>query len=140
MANDGGRVIRAAASVQMHNLNSELHFPKPPFRVDSSFVDLLPQAVSSYLDQIRSWRLAVLEFIDGSSGKPAPAIDGLTERAQQALATFLASHWTQGMTDYATRPLTTSARFPRPRSKPAPTPPWNQCSRCFGGAQAWWTT
>ena len=87
----------------MHHLNSELRFPKPPFRSDPSAVDLLPEAVSSYLDQIRSWRLAVLDFIDGSSGNPALESNCLTERAQKALATFLASRWTQGMTDYATQ-------------------------------------
>src|SRR5204862_4786177 len=38
------------------NLNSELRFPKPPVRIDPSSVNLLSQdnAVSSYLDQIRS--------------------------------------------------------------------------------------
>ena len=51
----------------MHNLNSELRFPKPPFRIDPSSVNLLSQSnsVSSYLDQIRLWRLAVLAFLRG---------------------------------------------------------------------------
>ena len=90
----------------MHNLNSELRFPKPPFRDPSARDSLsLDNAVSSYLDQIRSWRLAVLRFIDNSGGKPAREAAGLTERAQKELATFLASDWTPGMTDYAAQSL-----------------------------------
>lgn len=98
----------------MLKLNSELRFPKPPFRMDPSSVNPLSQdnAVSSYLDQIRLWRLAVLSFIDNSRGKPPAEGDGLTDRAQQALATFLASHWTQGMTNYARQSPYNIAPFP----------------------------
>ena len=98
----------------MHNLNSELRFPKPPFRIDPSSENLWSQgnSVSSYLDQIRLWRLAVLAFIDNPSGKPVPEREGLTERAQKALATFLASHWTPGMTNYATQSPYNISPFP----------------------------
>ena len=107
----------------MHNLNSELRFPKPPFRIDPSPVDLLPQAVSSYLDQVRSWRQAVVEFIGGSSGKPAPETDGLTERAQKALATFLADRWTEGMTDYVSQSPYNISPFPASALEGASNPP-----------------
>ena len=98
----------------MHNLNSELRFPKPPFRIDPSSVNLLSQSnsVSSYLDQIRLWRLAVLAFLDNPGGKPAREAEAVTERAQQWLATFLASHWTQGMTNYATQSPYNLSPFP----------------------------
>ena len=96
------------------DLNSELRFPKPPFRIDSSCLDLLPEehAASSYLDQIRSWRSAVLAFIEKSGGKLAPELGNLTERAQTALATFLASDWTPEMTAYAARSPYNISAFP----------------------------
>lgn len=86
------------------NLNPELRFPKPPFQIDPACENLWSQgdSVSSYLDQIRRWRLAVLAFIENSGEKPVREKSGLTERAQKELATFLASRWTPGMTDYAT--------------------------------------
>ena len=95
-------------------MNPELRFPKPPFRIDTSVVGPLPpdNAVSSYLDQIRSWRSAVLTFIDKPGEKLAPDAEGLTERAQKALATFLASNWSPGMTDYAAQSPYNISAFP----------------------------
>lgn len=86
-------------------------------------MDLPAQEVSAYLAQVRSWRLAVLEFIDGSSGKSLPGKDGLTERVRNVLATFLASAWTQQMTAYANKSPYNISAFPaetlEARVKPA---------------------
>jgi hypothetical protein len=86
------------------SLPSEARFPKPPFRIDQSLVDSPPadQVISSYLEQITSWRTAVLEFLAGLTPVPAHAEDGLSPRARAALSTFLQSSWEDRTTMAAT--------------------------------------
>src|SRR5688572_9528070 len=46
-------------------LPKELRFPKPPWRIDQSLLDSAPamHAVIGYLERVRAWHSAVLEFI-----------------------------------------------------------------------------
>ena len=98
----------------MNALHAELRFPKPPFRIDRYLVELPPpdHALASYLDQIRKWRLTMLEFLEKSGGRPVPEVEGLSERARMTLATFLASSWTQEVTQYAVRSPYNIRAFP----------------------------
>jgi len=94
-------------------LPPKLRFPKPPFPVDGRFVDVTPNAVSSYLDAIRSWRSHVLEFLKDADGKYVEEFHYLSARAQQMLATFFAESWTPGMSrDAAQSPYNLRA-FPQ---------------------------
>jgi hypothetical protein len=95
-------------------LAADLRFPGPPFRIEPSVVEQPPphQALSSYLDQIRLWRLAVLRFLDESTAEPAPAVRGLSERARSALATFLASQWSRQTAEFAARSPYNLSPFP----------------------------
>src|SRR6266446_4324310 len=98
----------------MNALHTELRFPKPPFRIDRYLVELPPpdHALASYLDQIRVWRSTVLEFLDKSGGGPVPEVEGLARRARMTLATFLASSWTQGVTQNAAQSPYNTRAFP----------------------------
>jgi len=98
----------------MNALHAELRFPKPPFRIDRYLVDSPPpdHALASYLDQIRTWRSTVLEFLRKSGGGPVPEVECLTQRARMTLATFLASSCTQGVTRYAVRSPYNIRAFP----------------------------
>src|SRR5262245_48524551 len=89
------------AKPTIHTLPAELRFPKPPWRIDESILDSPPpvHALARYLDQLRSWREAVLELIGKSAEKPTSEAGGLSERARETLDTFLASTWTEQTTE-----------------------------------------
>src|SRR5438270_3365436 len=80
-----------------------LHFPKPPFRIDQSLATSPPPgpAVATYLEQIRAWRSAVLQFLNTIKLGAALDTHGLSTRAQLALATFLEINWPEEMSRYA---------------------------------------
>ena len=81
----------------------QFHFPQPPFRIDRSLADSPPSdvAVASYLHEIGLWRSAVLELTDDSVATSASEVNWQSKRARDALATFLASSWSEQMTQWA---------------------------------------
>ncbi|HXJ61545.1 MAG TPA: hypothetical protein VNU68_33295 [Verrucomicrobiae bacterium] len=112
--------------VVFQTLYPQLVFPKPPFRIDESTwgSPTLDSAVPPYLRQITDWRAAVLEFVGppGVRKEQASAIIGLTERAREALETFLSSSWSESMTEDATRSPYNLTCFPAAASETAPGP------------------
>src|SRR6266516_6826885 len=98
----------------MNALQTELRFPKPPFRIDRYLVELPPpdHALASYLDQIRTWRSTVLEFLRKSGGGPVPEVECLTQRARMTLATFLASSWPEEVAQNAVQSPYNTRPFP----------------------------
>ena len=75
-----------------HTLPVELRFPKPPFRIHNSLADSasLGPEISAYVGHVVQWRSVVLEMFDESHDAPFEIKD-LSDRARQALKTFLAS-------------------------------------------------
>ena len=96
----------------MNTLSPELHFPKPPFRIDRTCTEQPAPVLADYLGEIRSWRLRVLEFLAQPGGAADPKNKGLTERAKMALVTFLAGHWASGMAAYAAQSPYNISPFP----------------------------
>ena len=95
-----------------YTLPPELRFPKPPFPIDGRFVDATSDAVSGYLDAIRSWRSRVLEFLKDADGKCLEESHYLSARAQKELGTFLAESWTPGMSSHAAQSPYNMNAFP----------------------------
>ena len=87
----------------MSTLPEQFHFPQPPFRIDRSLADSPPSdvAVASYLHEVSLWRSAVLELTDDSIAASASEANWLSKRARDALATFLASSWSEHMRQWA---------------------------------------
>lgn len=85
------------------NSKAVLRFPKPPFRIDQSLLVSPPAgpAIATYLEQIRAWRSAVLEFLETIKLGTALDAQSLSTRAQSALATFLNISWSEQMSRYA---------------------------------------
>jgi hypothetical protein len=96
------------------SLPSEARFPKPLFRIDQSLFDSPPpdQVISSYLEQIRSWRTAVLEFLSGLTTAPAHEEDAPSPRARAAMAMHLQSSWDDRITMAATNSPYSIRPFP----------------------------
>lgn len=111
----------------MHTLPPELRFPKPPWRIDGSVLELPPSghAVAGYLQELRSWRSAVLELLGKSAGKPDSEAGGLSERARKALDTFLASTWTEQTTQWAVQSPYNLGPFPASAEEPGTDSPLN---------------
>jgi hypothetical protein len=95
-----------------HIVPSELRFPRPPFRIDGGCVDAPANAISRYLDAIRSWRSHVIAFLNYAEGKCLEESHYLSPRAQRELATFLAESWTPGMSRYAAQSPYNIRAFP----------------------------
>jgi hypothetical protein len=75
---------------------SKLHFPRPAFRLDSGAAQPPSEAIASYLAQVNSWRLNVLEFLQ----EPAATESASEWRALAwPMALFLASDWTAEMSE-----------------------------------------
>ncbi len=93
---------------------AELRFPKPPFRMDRSLAESqLPDAAAEgYLNDIRAWRLAVLEFVARPGTGPQSDPDGLSERARKALVTFLAESWSEATSLWAAQSPYNVSAFP----------------------------
>lgn len=98
----------------MNTMPEQSHFPQPPFRIDRSFADSPPPdlAVASYLREVGLWRSAVLELIDDSSAGCASEANWLSKRARGALAIFLASSWSEQMTQWAVQTPYNLTAFP----------------------------
>jgi hypothetical protein len=98
----------------MHTLSAEFRFPKPRWRIDGSVIESPPpmRALAGYVEEVRLWRAAVLEFMGKSAGKPAHEAGGLSERARKALDTFLASDWTEQTTQWAAQSAYNLRPFP----------------------------
>jgi hypothetical protein len=101
-----------------------LHFPKPPFRIDQSLATSPPPdtAIATYLEQIRAWHSAVLQFLDSIKLGVALDVHGLSTRAQSALATFMQVEWPEEMTRYAVHCPYNISAFPARALEPARTP------------------
>jgi hypothetical protein len=96
----------------INTLPTKLRFPRPPWRIDQSIVDSPPpvRALDSYLEELRLWRSAVLEFI--SDPRPASEVGDLSERARVALGTFLAISWTEQMKHWSAQSPHNLVAFP----------------------------
>jgi hypothetical protein len=93
-------------------MNSDLHFPIPPFQVDRLHIDTSFEEIARYLARVRSWRAAVLGFISRPYTEGLGETEGLTERARKALETFLASEWPKSMKNYAIQSPYNITSFP----------------------------
>jgi hypothetical protein len=100
----------------MNTLPEHFCFPQPPFRIDRSLADAPPSdlAVASYLHEVALWRSAVLKLTDYSSAGSASEADRLPKRARDALATFLASTWSEQMKQWAVQTPYNLTAFPAP--------------------------
>src|SRR4051794_5960510 len=87
----------------LRTLHPELVFPSPPFRIEEAMFQAptLNSDALMYLQQIRNWRTAVLEFLGRSDQVTENASAGFSKRAQEALKNFLASSWSSDFTQYA---------------------------------------
>jgi hypothetical protein len=90
------------------DLQALLHFPKPPFRIDQSLAISPPPGttIATYLQQIRAWRSAVVQFLDTMKLGAALDADGLSTRAQLALATYLEIKRPEQISRYAPSNIT----------------------------------
>ncbi len=91
-----------------------LRFPKPPFRIDQSLATSPPPgaAIATYLEQIRAWRSAVLQFLNTTKLGGALHSHGLSTGAESPLATFLDINWAEEMTRYARQSPCNITAFP----------------------------
>ena len=111
-----GFVTASGSDPTMNELQNELRFPKPPFRLAQSVLDDPPpgEVLSNYLGEIRQWRSAVLAFLEEPEVKRAATIEGLSERASEALATCLSSQWPENMSAWAKQSPYNLNAFPAP--------------------------
>ncbi len=108
----------------MGTLPASLHFPKPPFRIDRSFLESPPSVavVGGYLESVRKWRSAVLAFIGEPGIGPVPDMENLTERARDALFTFLACDWSRPTKGWAAQSPYNISAFPAHALPPSNAP------------------
>ena len=111
-----GFVTASSSDPTMNELPTELRFPNPPFRLAQSVLDDPPpgEVLSNYLGEIRQWRSAVLAFLEEPEVKRAATIEGLSERASEALATCLSSQWPENMSAWAKQSPYNLNPFPAP--------------------------
>jgi hypothetical protein len=88
----------AANSLQsMKPPPANLGFPPPPFRLDPTPADSHPcgAAAARYLDEIRAWRLGVIEFLADTWDERNLQTKKWSPRARSALRFFLAWDWSE---------------------------------------------